>query len=497
MKSKIYSILIIFLVGFFMFLPSLSNGFVWDDEEQIVSNSIIQSFNKENIKLIFSGGAFNSGGTGKLLGTYYKPLMTVGFASIYSAFGPEPFFFHLLSVLIYIGNAILVFLIFQKFFDSKKSLFLSLLFLVHPLYSEVAFYAANLQDALFFFFGSLALFLAVSKKGKLIIALLLLCSLLSKETGIIFVIITAIFSGLVPSVLSISIYSVMRFSIAKISLGTDQISPIAKLDLLGRLQNIPTMAWSYIQNLIFPMNLVPNQHWVIKNINFHDFWLPLFLITSALGLLIYLTFKKSKSYYLFLAIFILGLGMHMQIFPLDVTLSGRWFYLSMFGLLGLLGHLKFKPNFIYYLVILVYGIVTINRSFDWKNGLTLYSHDSKIVKNDFNLENNLGVELYRVGKKDEAKAHFQTSVDIAPYWWTNWNNLGAIYEGEKDLDKAAEYYKKSIDNGNYYLAYENYAKVLIKQNKLVEARKFIKESLLYFPENKNLLYLLQFTNQKE
>ena len=105
--------------------------------------------------------------------------------------------------------------------------------------------------------------------------------------------------------------------------------------------------------------------------------------------------------------------MHMQIFPLDVTISGRWFYLPMFGLLGILGHLKFKKitYYIAVLLILIFSIVTFIRSFDWKNGLTLYSHDAKIVKNDFNLENNLGVELYRIGKFNEASYHFQNSVN--------------------------------------------------------------------------------------
>jgi len=35
---------------------------------------------------------------------------------------------------------------------------------------------------------------------------------------------------------------------------------------------------------------------------------------------------------------------------------------------------------------------------------------------------------------------------------------------------------QSIDNGNYYLAYENYAKILIKQKKFDEAEEFIKDT---------------------
>lgn len=505
MKSKLNIILIISLIGFFIFLPSLGNGFVWDDEEQIVNNTLIHSIS--NFPVFFSGGAFNSGGTGNLLGSYYKPLMTLSFSILYSLFGSTAFFFHLFSLIVHILNAIIIYFIFKHFFNEPpaggKSFILALLFLIHPLYSEVIFYAANFQDVLFFFFGSLALLLTIYKKnkqslplcGKLLITLLLLCSLLSKETGIIFLIITLFYGSWLPSIFSISIYSVMRFYIAKIGFSSDQMSAISKLNLFERILSIPKMTWYYFSNLIFPTNLVPNQHWIVTSFSLTAFWLPLILSILFLTILIFFTFQKSKSYYFFLTLFILSLAMHMQIFPLDVTLSGRWFYLPMFGLLGMLGHLKFKKitYYVAVLLILIFSIITFIRSFDWKNGLTLYSHDAKIVKNDFNLENNLGVELYRVGKFNEAKDHFQNSVNLAPFWWTNWNNLGAIYEKENDLDKALGYYKKSIDNGNYYLAYENYAKILIKQKKFDEAEKFIEDTLKYFPNNQNLLDLYQAT----
>ncbi len=52
---------------------------------------------------------------------------------------------------------------------------------------------------------------------------------------------------------------------------------------------------------------------------------------------------------------------------------------------------------------------------------------------------------------------------------------------------------QSIDNGNYYLAYENYAKILIKQKEFDVAEEFIKDTLKYFPNNQNLLDLYQAT----
>lgn len=492
-------ILIIISIGILLFLFSIGNKFVWDDEEQIVNNTTIHSVS--NWPLFFSGGAFNSGGTGKLLGIYYKPMMSLTFSVLYTIFGSNPLFFHFTSVLLHIISSVIVFLIFKKFFSSKKTLFLSLLFLVHPLYSEVVFYVANFQDLLYFFFGSLALLLSIEGKNRFLIAFLLLLSLLSKETGIIFVLVVLFYKYFLSSALSLSIYVVMRLGIAKIGFDIHQISSIASLNLWQRLLNIPKMAFYYIQNLFIPINLVPNQHWVVINIDFYNFWLPLIVCLIFLTILIYFTFQKNKNYYLFLAIFILSFAMHMQIFPLDVTVSGRWFYLPMFGLLGMVGF--FKPKFnikhlelILYIIIICFSLITFRRSFDWKNGMALYSHDAKIVTDDFNLNNNLGVELFRIGKFNEAKIYFLKSVNLAPHWWTNWNNLGAIIEREGDLETATLYYKKAIDNGHYYLAYENYALILIKQEKFKEAEEFIKNSLLYFPQNQRLIQYLQYIKQQ-
>lgn len=492
-------ILIIFSIGFLVFLFSLGNQFVWDDEEQIVNNTLIHSI--ANWPIFFSGGAFNSGGTGNLLGIYYKPLMTLSFSLLYNIFGSYPFFFHLTSISLHTASSVIVFLIFGKFFSSKKSLFLSLLFLVHPLYSEVVFYSANFQDVLFFFFGSLALLFSIQGKNKFLVTFLLLLSLLSKETGVIFVLAVLFYKYWMSSVFSLSVYGVMRLGIAKIGFATHQISSIAGLNLWERLLNIPKMSFYYIQNLFVPINLVPNQHWIVTNIDLFNFWIPLVTVILFFVILICFTFQKNKNYYLFLAIFVLSFAMHMQIFPLDVTVSGRWFYLPMFGLLGMSGFFKPKFNIKYiesvlYIIIICLSLITFRRSFDWKNGLVLYSHDTKIVTDDFNLNNNLGVELFRIGKFKEAKMNFQKSVDLAPHWWTNWNNLGAVTEQEGDLETAATYYKKAIDNGNYYLAYENYALILIKQKKYKMAEEFINNSLLYFPQNQSLIQLLQYTKQQ-
>lgn len=483
-----------------VYFNSLFNGFVWDDEEQIVNNSVIQ--NIKNIPIIFSGGAFNSGGTGELLGIYYKPLMTLSFTLIYSVFGLKPFFYHLLSIIIYIANGVLANLFLSRFFkkESLKVLLLSILFLVHPLYSEVILYMANIQDLLYFFFGMIGLLLLNYYSG-----IFFLLALLSKETGIVFILISILYSYfykkenlatvLLSSIASIALYSFLRFGLAEIYFPTHDMAPIAGLSLVERLTNMPTIFVYYLKNFLLPINIAINQHWVVGKLVFLDLLIMLVFVSS----LFFLAFKKGKNALFFSIVFILGILPHMQIFPLDVTVSGRWFYAASLGLTGLLGIIINKKWGVYMLMvpIIIFSFISFDRTYDFRNGFALYSNDIKHDKDNFNLLNNLGVEYYRLGRYDKAGEYFTKSVNSNPKWWTNYNNLGVYYEGIGELEEAKKMYKKAIQNGNYYLAYENYAKILIKQKKNDEAKVFLRDSLQVFPQNKVLISLLSLLEEIE
>jgi len=161
-----------------------------------------------------------------------------------------------------------------------------------------------------------------------------------------------------------------------------------------------------------------------------------------------------------------------------MTVAERWLYFPMIGLLGMIGtilsklqiindksqinfksQIKSKTIFILLIIIIiVFSVRSFVRVLDWRNGLSLFGRDIR-QDSSFDLQNNIGVELFRIGQYKEAKKYFEKSVKLAPYWWVNWNNLGAIYEREKNYQKAKEYYQKAIDNGQYYLAYENLSKL--------------------------------------
>lgn len=133
---------------------------------------------------------------------------------------------------------------------------------------------------------------------------------------------------------------------------------------------------------------------------------------------------------------------------------------------------------------------------DWKNGLTLFGHDITLAGESFDLQNNYGVELFRTGNLEQAKIHFEKSTQLAPFWWTNWNNLGVTHQREGDIDKAGVAYQKAIDNGDYYLAWENLAFIKLNQEDNLATENFLAKGLSKLPMNENLLIAMSMVKQK-
>src|SRR5262245_10868673 len=103
----------IIIIGLVVYFNALFNGFVGDDNAQIVENRLIQSIT--NLPLFFQGSTFYLQQIGESVGVYYRPLLSTTFSLMYTVFGLNPFFFHLIQLSLHITNCILILLIFKKF----------------------------------------------------------------------------------------------------------------------------------------------------------------------------------------------------------------------------------------------------------------------------------------------------------------------------------------------------------------------------------------------
>ena len=519
-KAVIY----IFLIGFVVFFNALFNKFVLDDEWQIVNNTIVHSF--LNFPLFFSSGTFNTGGALALAGSFYRPLMTMYFSIVYSVFGASPFPFHLIQLLLHITNSIFVFILFRKFFKKSIAIFLALVFLVHPMNQEVVVYVSDIQDILFFLFGISAILISLNGvknlRNLIIVNVLFIFSLLSKESAIIFSPIIIFIAWLNKKSLSVFIslsliivsvlYLIFRFNILYLVSSNNAIFPMMNLTLIQRLYSIPAIIFYYISTFFYPQNLAIEQLWFVSNLHLANFHLPLLidaLFIFGLGLLgIYLyknDRKKIDAYLFFLAWFIFGIALSLQIIPLEMTVATRWFYFPIVGMLGLVGltiqSLKItnknfvKAGYLFaVLVIMLFSIRTVVRNTNWRDALTLYSHDIQ-TEDNFVLENDLGSELSRNGLYDQAFTLYKKSVEKTPNW-SNLYNLGTIYYRNKDYTNAVKYFEMSLRYSDYYLAYENLSMVLLFTGNPNSAKIVAEKGLSKLPYNSNLWYIYGLSEYK-
>lgn len=524
---KLHAKTILAIIGLVVFVRTFFNGFVMDDQGLILQNFNVQSLS--NLFNFFRGSIFDYGGS--LGGIYYRPMMTTYFSIIYTFFGANAFFYHALQLAFHILTAILVFSLFKKFIKENYAFILSIVFLIHPIQVETVSYNAAIQDVLFVFFGLLFLNkLLDAQKGywKLMPFAFLILSVFSKEAGFLFAPLGLLLiymrqkkDLLLNFGMSFGVfifYIIMRFGVARVMFHTTTEFPMMRMSFFERVLSIPEIILYYLKTFIFPLNLVSVQSWVVREINFPNFFFPLILITLLLSFGIFITsrFYKRKNIFgkllFFWTFLVLGLLLHIQIVPLDLTVSDRWFYFPIIGLLGLIGVffeifnienlLKKRKIFTAFLVIVLvilsfYAVRSFMRVGDWANSKVLAFSDLKIQKDNYQLLSTLGGMYLEEKNYTLAQKYSKASVEIFPHWGTSYYNLGVSYHLDKKVKLAEGAYQRSIKNAPANInAYENLAILYVYNYPPEKARSYSKESLKKFPTSAKLWHVLALSEQK-
>jgi len=166
-----------------IYTRSLFNGFAnLDDNEYILNNPLIKDFSIKNIKVLFI--TFYS--------RNYHPFVILTYLFEYTCFGANPLPYHIINVLLHIGNIWFVFKLCELLSGKKiTAIIVSLLFAIHPMHVESVAWIAGRKDMLYsmFYLLSLIVYLRYIEAGyrrKLYIGVLLLftASLFSKSAAV-------------------------------------------------------------------------------------------------------------------------------------------------------------------------------------------------------------------------------------------------------------------------------------------------------------------------
>jgi hypothetical protein len=175
------------LLTFAAYANSLADGFITDDQFQILNNPVVTG--SRSIASALGSGVWAFLG---YRGNYYRPLQFLIYGLTYRAFGPSAFAFHLLMVVLHAANTALVYSLARRLFSGRApgaAWVAAALFALHPIHTEAVNWIAALPDVLVTTFALAGvLWFAAQEAAPNAWQILAHCAiffaaLLSKETG--------------------------------------------------------------------------------------------------------------------------------------------------------------------------------------------------------------------------------------------------------------------------------------------------------------------------
>lgn len=494
--SSKYLMWIPFLFAFIIYGNSILNEFVLDDLPLITEQRFVQQ-GIDGIGDLLSTNYWS--GSQQNLG-YYRPLSQISFALEVEMFGNNPHLMHFTNVLLYGLTGLFLFLFLNALFKGKSffALVVSLLFLAHPIHTEVV---ANIKsrDEILAFLNSILGFWLIWKfaNRKKIYHLLLGClffflALLSKETAM-----TGLF--ILPFVLWFFTYKSVK-QVALLSLSFVAVSVLfllLKYAMIGSLtgtpptylnvypyqemsERIPTSIYimgMYLYRTVFPFILLYDYSY--NQIPAAGWGNPVVIITIILILGIAHQKLKNLKRDNPIGFSIIYFGTSLSVGIVFILMRGgimaeRFLYAPVLAFSIVLGYLLFKllpdnistqlKNFnlkkgvlfltLTSIILIAFSARTIIRNPDWKNNATLFSADIGHGGNSSQLRKHYGSELINqsVSEKDKARKdslmqagieQLNKSLEINPDFSDAWFKLGFAYYQQGQYEKSIEYYEKA------------------------------------------------------
>jgi len=487
--------LIIFAFGALLYANTIPNGYAFDDEVAITDNSFTQQGIKGIPDLLtkdFFAGIYGQGL--ELGGGRYRPLSLIMFAVEHELFGNNATPSHVINILLYGLVGVVLFLLLLDLFPKQPLLpvVATLLFMAHPIHTEVVANIKSRDEILSFLFLCLTLRYVLKyahAAGGKTLAYGCICyflALLSKENGITFLAvipltiyvftdkksISTILKKSLPFFITAIIYVTIRVALVGMvnDTSTDIMeSPFINTSLMNKLATISWISVKYLLLLIIPYPLSSdysfNQIPIINWLNLKAI-IPIILqLALVVWAFVQLKNKNVLAYCVFFyfitysivsnIVFNIGapMGERFLFLPsLAFCIAAAWFLLKYLNKATPAGT-KFSGVLtgVLMVVLLVYSVEVYARNQDWKDNITLFKVDSKTVPNSAKVHYYYANSL--LGKAnllkdsdpqklpllDTAKHEFLRSVAINPKFHTAFYDLGVVYNDENKPDSAIYY----------------------------------------------------------
>lgn len=500
--------IIIALIGFIFYCNTFNHEAAFDDRMAITDNEYVQR-GLAGIPDILTKDAYQSylehkNGGNQLAGGRYRPLSLITFAIEQQLMGVsddvadnagkqsvsderlervahEMHARHVVNVLLYIFSVI-VLLYFLRYvvFPSQPLLAFTaaLIFLIHPIHTEVVANVKSRDEILSVLFISLTFIKAFryydnQKRKDLWLALVFFfLALLSKEYAVTLIALLPLsfylfrnatigesLKKLLPYLMPVALYFILRLAAVTAMAEGAQNNVLNNPYLYATpMQKIATkilVLLDYLKLLIVPTPLIADYSYA--QIPYTDFSNPLVWLSIVVHLALIagmcLLFKSRHVLCFAIALYLANLVLISNLFfDIGAPMGERLIYHSSIGFAIAIGYLLFKgfermkqPSIanaglaaVLLLLIVLSGFKTIDRNKDWKNDETLFLTDVKKATNSVLVNNNAAASCMAAAKRatdpidrkewfEKAIKYFDKVISIYPKHMLAYQNRGLSY----------------------------------------------------------------------
>jgi len=516
------------IAAFILFASTIQHGFVLDDLAVIENNRFVQE-GFGGIPDLFS--TFYWKGFWDANAGLYRPLSMVMFAIEWAVSPNNPAIHHFINVLLYALTIGLLFKLLIKLLPNYSvwvSFAITLIFMVHPSHTEVVANIKSRDEILCFLFFLLT-FRSIlnAREGKTIdtvkTVILFLACLLSKEAGIMYLPILALYFWMVKKesigpvfrkLLPLLIITGVWLIIHQLVIHSDPTPPIqygyhdnsliacengsryaTGIGILGRylLETIApyNLSYDYSYNQIPCLSLTS---------------LPVIgtLIALVLSAVIVVKTRKSKPEIAFgILFFFITIALVTNIFSLiGTTYANRLIYAPSLGIIiafviGIFTLFKVQQRekwqsaagLISVLIGIIFSVKTIQRNKAWESNSTLFAADVQNSPNSARVHFNYGVlkmntdELDSIGARQQlllAASSFKKAVSIDSLDLGSYIDLGVTCFRLNQFEQSVRYTQKAINlNPNDTSLYANLGDGYFMINDFDSSVKALKKGVLW------------------
>lgn len=534
-KKTIYYLLIP-LVVFFLYGNTLFNDYSLDDELVIRDNLKIHQGIKGIPEILTTH--YSSIGDIRF---EYRPVVLITFALEYSLWGENPFYSHLINIILYIILLFVIFKVLQLSFKDYSILFIFLILLLyatHPIHTEVVASLKNRDELLSSLFGFLFIYyiLIFLDKQKIIFVvsalIFLFLGVLSKKSAFIFPLILMLFLYffyklslkriLVISILSLISILFFYFLTKHFLISEKADRPMSFFEnplseYKGLLFYLFTSLYSiffYIQLALFPNKLLFYYGYDMIPVTDKVSWSIIGMIIIFF-LLLWIAIKgiRKKTKLSFgILFFLLAISIYTNLLKKVPGIVGvRFLHVAILGYAVILvvlliqffkvdtmaSFFNFKKHRLLIIllssIVSLYSFKTIDENFYWKDRLSLFEQDIEYLNRSAKANNLIGneylIEAEKLLKTDnkakayefawKAKKYLLRSVRIYPNYNKSKSNLGFLYLNYFGKPDSAYFYFNQVHSvkKKKVLSLFSMANEMIRKNDTAMAIRFFSEIL--------------------